>query len=78
MPTLFKGFLENDISIPAGYRIKNKEKFAKKVSAMKTKIARGSLLVAAVVLLILGIVQNGHVDVRNKAIRICYECIGIG
>lgn len=49
-----------------------------KISTMKTKIARGSLLVAAVVLLVLGIVQNGHVDVRNKAIRICYECIGIG
>lgn len=44
----------------------------------KTKIVRGSLLVAAVVLLILGVLQNGHVDVRNKAIRICYECIGIG
>lgn len=44
----------------------------------KTKIVRGSLLVAAVVLLILGVLQNGHKDVRNKAIRICYECIGIG
>lgn len=44
----------------------------------KWKIVRGSLLVAAVVLLILGVVQNGHKDVRNKAIRICYECIGIG
>lgn len=44
----------------------------------KTKIVRGSLLVVAVVLLILGVFQNGHVDVRNKAIRICYECIGIG
>lgn len=44
----------------------------------KTKIVKGSLLVAAVVLLILGVFQNGHVDVRNKAIRICYECIGIG
>lgn len=44
----------------------------------KTKIVKGSLLVAAAVLLILGVLQNGHVDVRNKAIRICYECIGIG
>lgn len=44
----------------------------------KTKIIRGSLLVAAVTLLVLGIMQNGHMDVRNKAIRICYECIGIG
>lgn len=44
----------------------------------KCKIVRGSLLVVAVVLLVLGILQNGHMDVRNKAIRICYECIGIG
>lgn len=44
----------------------------------KWKIVRGSLLAAAVVLLVLGVMQNGHMDVRNKAIRICYECIGIG
>ena len=37
-----------------------------------TKIIRGS------VLLILGIFQNGPADIRNKAVRICYECIGIG
>ncbi len=42
------------------------------------KWIRGGILAAAVVLLVLGIVRNGHMDVRNKAIRICYECIGIG
>lgn len=42
------------------------------------KWIRGGILSAAVVLLVLGIVQSGHMDVRNKAIRICYECIGIG
>lgn len=39
---------------------------------------RGCILAAAVILLVLGIVQNGHTDIKNKAIRICYECIGIG
>lgn len=43
-----------------------------------TKIIRGGLLTAAVILLILGLTQNGQTDVKNKAIRICYECIGIG
>ncbi len=43
-----------------------------------TKWIRTVILVSAVVLLILGIVQNGHLDVKNKAVRICYECIGIG
>lgn len=44
----------------------------------KIKRLRGCLLAAAVILLVLGIVQNGHTDIKNKAIRICYECIGIG
>lgn len=39
---------------------------------------RGGILAAAAVLLVLGIFQGGHIDVRNKAIHICYECIGIG
>lgn len=36
------------------------------------------LLIAALLLLLAGINQNGFAQVRNKAIRICYECIGIG
>ncbi len=43
-----------------------------------TKIIRGSVLAAAVLLLILGLFQNGPADIWNKAVRICYECIGIG
>lgn len=39
---------------------------------------RNGLFLAAIALLLLGIFQNGHIDVKNKAIRICYECIGIG
>lgn len=42
------------------------------------KWIRGGILAAAVILLVLGIVQDGPTDVKNKAIRICYECIGIG
>ena len=43
-----------------------------------TKIIRGSVLAAAVLLLILGLFQNRPADIWNKAVRICYECIGIG
>ena len=32
----------------------------------------------ALVLLVLGIVDGGFADIRNKAIMICYECMGIG
>ena len=45
----------------------------------KTKLVKRSiLLTVAAILLILGLVNNGYTDVKNKAIRICYECIGIG
>lgn len=43
-----------------------------------TKYIRGAILIAGIFLLVLGIFQNGQTDIRNKAIRICYECIGIG
>lgn len=43
-----------------------------------TKYIRGVILIAGIILLVLGIFQNGQTDIRNKAIRICYECIGIG
>lgn len=45
---------------------------------MKINIIRRGLLVAALVLILLGISQKGFTDIKNKAIRICYECIGIG
>lgn len=44
---------------------------------MKDLIKKG-ILIAAVLLIILGISHNDFRDVKNKAIRICYECIGIG
>ncbi len=36
------------------------------------------ILILALGLTILGISGKGFQDVRNKAIRICYECMGIG
>lgn len=42
------------------------------------KYTRKGLLIAAVALIVIGLTQGGFRDVKNKAIRICYECIGIG
>jgi predicted metal-binding membrane protein len=39
---------------------------------------RKGLLIAALVLILAGFFQGDFQDVKNKAIRICYECIGIG
>ncbi|MBO5088746.1 MAG: hypothetical protein J6C01_08725 [Lachnospiraceae bacterium] len=45
---------------------------------MKRNMIQKGLLIAAVLLILVGIHENGFRDIRNKAIRICYECIGIG
>lgn len=45
---------------------------------MKVKMIRKGILVTAVVLIFIGLGQNGFSDIKNKASRICYECIGIG
>lgn len=45
---------------------------------MKKQLIRKGLLVAAIILILIGLNQNGFNDIKNKAIRICYECIGIG
>lgn len=45
---------------------------------MNVKFIRKGLLITALVLILVGINQNGFQDIKNKAIRICYECIGIG
>ena len=36
------------------------------------------LLAAAVGLVVYGVIDGGYKDVKNKAVRICNECIGIG
>lgn len=58
--------------------IMKKETAKKQKNVSTVNWIRGGILTAAAVLLVLGIFQGGHTDVRNKAIRICYECIGIG
>lgn len=45
---------------------------------MREKIIRKGLLVVAIVLILVGLGQNGFQEIKNKAVRICYECIGIG
>ena len=45
---------------------------------MKRNIIRKGILVAAIILVLVGLNQNGFRDIKNKAVRICYECIGIG
>ena len=41
-------------------------------------VIRAVILVIALVLVVVGFINGGYIDVLNKAIRICYECIGIG
>lgn len=44
----------------------------------KVNFERAVLILAAVALILTGVSQKGFKDVKNKAARICYECIGIG
>ena len=44
----------------------------------KVLVGRVVLILAAVALILVGASQKGFKDVKNKAARICYECIGIG
>lgn len=46
---------------------------------MKRKTIYGmSIIIIAVGMIIFGIFREEAIDVFNKAIRICLECIGIG
>lgn len=48
---------------------------------MKNKrilIVRYGLLAAAVVLTVIGLLNKEYLEVMQKAVRICLECIGIG
>lgn len=45
---------------------------------MGRQLIRKGLLIIAVILILIGLNQKGFQDVKNKAVRICYECIGIG
>lgn len=41
-------------------------------------IIRAGLIAVGIILSVIGIHNGGYADIMNKAIRICYECIGIG
>ncbi len=41
-------------------------------------ILRVVILVLALTLIVIGLASGGFKDVMTKAIRICFECIGIG
>lgn len=41
-------------------------------------IIRAGLIAVGIILVVIGIHNGGYADIMNKAIRICYECIGIG
>ena len=45
---------------------------------MKKTIIRILIVLVTIILLAFGINNKGYRDLKNKAIRICYECIGIG
>ena len=45
---------------------------------MRKKIARVVIAIAAVLLMTVGLAKGDYNDVKNKAIKICLECIGIG
>lgn len=48
---------------------------------MKSKAAlaaRYSLLALAVAFIIIGLLGQEHIEVLQKAVKICLECIGIG
>jgi hypothetical protein len=48
------------------------------MNSNKRVVIQVFFLVMSVVLIGLGISNNEPFDVMNKAIRICFECIGIG
>ena len=44
----------------------------------KNKILTFLLILIAIVLMVLGFLRSDNLEVLNKAIRVCFECIGIG
>lgn len=48
------------------------------MSRSRIKIMRGGILIAAVLLIVIGISTHDVNAVLQKAIRVCFECIGLG
>ena len=44
----------------------------------KSKILQFLLILIAIVFIVLGLLRSDNLEVLNKAIRVCLECIGIG
>ncbi len=44
----------------------------------KANVIRAVVIVVAISLIVVGVLNGGFKDTFNKAIHICYECIGIG
>ena len=44
----------------------------------RVNLARWGLLAAAALLILAGLLGGQHIQVMQKAVRICLECIGIG
>ena len=39
---------------------------------------RVAVLLAGVVFIVFGLLRAEHIEIMNKAVKICLECIGIG
>ena len=57
---------------------KKEEKYHDNTSNLVVNVARVSILVISIVLIIVGLFDGGVDDVLQKAINICTECIGLG
>ena len=56
----------------------NRDRLAPRMSGKKQGILQTVLLFAAVILILLGVLNGGLLDVLTKAINICTECVGLG
>jgi hypothetical protein len=48
------------------------------VEALKKRLFSYAFLMLAILCIIFGIAQGGHIDTLNRAATICLECVGIG
>lgn len=71
--------IQREIAVYKAHPVKpEKVSHANRYNPRVTTAVRCVLILAAVVLIIMGIVNDGVADVLGKAIRICTECIGLG
>lgn len=77
---LLEGSMEREITILKTVETKPNEKSEKpeKTKEKCTLRLRFALCVAALLLIVLGVINGGARDVLIKAVNICTECIGLG